>query len=228
MAAKYFRLPFSVSGTKVTVPDDSQPDGTVSYTDGYGGKYSLNPNTDPSALNVERTKMNDILYDVTNAIKVLQQQGYPDFITSSDNGGTPYSYSIGNVVRYSGAVYQSLVNSNTTDPSNTSNWALINQLPVSNRTITAGPAAITSADGNGLVSIALTVPAPLVLTLPAISATPNFLMFNIKCNGAVDGTNFVTVTADGADLIEGQGTFVLDLPYGSITLYTNGIEWLVR
>lgn len=226
--AKYFRLPFSVSGTKVTVPDDSQPDGTVSYTDGYGSKYSLNPNTDPSALNVERTKMNDILYQITDAIKALQQQSYPDFITSDDNGGTPYSYLKGTVVRYEGLVYQSLVDSNTTEPTNTSNWALINQVPVSNRTITAAPASITAADGNGIVTIALGTPAPLVLSLPAIASVPSFLLFNIKCNGAVDGTNYVTITPNGSEKVENQSTFVLNLPYASIAIYTDGTEWLVR
>ncbi len=123
--AKYFRIPFALSGTKTTVPDTSQVDGTVSYTDGYGAKYGL-PISDPDALRIERGKMNDILNDVTDAIRTLQQQGIADWISNADNGGTDYSYAINAIIRYTdGKIYRSKTSSNTSLPTDTTYWVCI-------------------------------------------------------------------------------------------------------
>ena len=43
MDTKFFKIPFAQSGDLATVPNASQPDGSVSYTDGYGVDYSLDP-----------------------------------------------------------------------------------------------------------------------------------------------------------------------------------------
>lgn len=123
--AAYFRVPFAAGGNKTAVPVTTG-DGSVNYTDGYGVRYELPRLTDPLARNIERQKMNQVFFDITSNIQQYQQNGFPDFITSADNGGTAYAYGKGATVRFddgSGfANYESLIASNTTDPTNATNW----------------------------------------------------------------------------------------------------------
>lgn len=118
----YFDVVFAENGDVDPVPDDIQPDGSVSYDSGYGVDYELDPASNPNALNIERTKMNQLFLDITTAIQQYQQHGTPPFITSVMNGGSPYSYSKYDRVLYSGVTYTSLENSNTDTPPS-SKWA---------------------------------------------------------------------------------------------------------
>lgn len=113
----YFDVPFAASGDLATVPDAVQPDGSVSYTQGYGIDYQEDPAVDPTtALEIERTKMNQLFNDITKAIQNWQQACIPPFITSAMNNGTPFSYSAGNMVYLTGVPYRSVVNANTDTP----------------------------------------------------------------------------------------------------------------
>lgn len=123
--AMYFKIPFGASGDKTAIPDTSPPDGSVSYTAGFGVNYQLDPASDSDALNIPRLQFNEMVYQITLAMQQYQQKGFPDFITSADNGGSPYSYSKNATVRAAdGNVYYSLVNSNTTTPPSAS-WGLV-------------------------------------------------------------------------------------------------------
>jgi hypothetical protein len=120
---KFFRIPFATSGDKVAVPDDSQPSGSVSYTDGFGVDYELDPGVDPAAKDVPRDESNQLYFDITNAIAELQSFGTPDFITSVLNGGAPFSYAKYARVLYSdGSVYVSKKNANTSLPTVAADW----------------------------------------------------------------------------------------------------------
>lgn len=118
----YFDTIFASSGDLTTVPDAVQPDGSVSYTQGYGIDYSLAVGV-VGRLTIERTKMNQLFYDITSALQQYQQHGTPPFITSTMNGGTPYSYSKYDRALYLGVAYRSLVDSNTTTPPSSS-WTI--------------------------------------------------------------------------------------------------------
>lgn len=130
---KFFRLPFATGGTRTAIPDTAPVDGSVSYSDGYGVDYQR-PKSDPLSKNIPRDKWNQLQFDVTNAIKELQSQGIPDFITTALNGGAAYSYSKNAIVRWTdGELYVSLINANTGDPSDGAKWGffganLTNQL----------------------------------------------------------------------------------------------------
>ena len=123
--AKYFRFPFARSGDKTALPDAVSPNGFVSYDQGYGPDYQL-AKTDPSAKDVERDKQNQIFNDITGAIKVLQEQGVPDWIAAADNGATAFPYSKGAVVRYTdGKCYVSRTAANTALPTVAAAWNLV-------------------------------------------------------------------------------------------------------
>lgn len=132
MVWRYIRTPFGSSGDRAAIPNDAQPDGSVSQVEGFGINYQLDPATDPDALNVPRDKFNEIEYGNQVAIQQLQQESDPQFITTSDNGGTPYSYKAGVRVRFTGGwagagelVYYSLVNANNTSPTDATKWGLV-------------------------------------------------------------------------------------------------------
>lgn len=121
---KYFKNPFAVNGDRTAIPEITPPDGSVSFEDGFGVNYQLDPGVDSDALDIPRNQFNQMIFDVTSAIQQYQQRGFPDFITASDNGGTPYAYEINATVRHNNVNYYSLVGGNTTTPPSAS-WGLV-------------------------------------------------------------------------------------------------------
>lgn len=129
--AKFFKTAFAAAGDKTSIPEATQPDGSVSYNQGFGFDYQRDLSSDPLAKAMPRDQTNELFYEITLALQVLQTHGYPDWITSSDNGGSPYSYDINAYVRYSdGNIYQSLINANTSTPgTDPTKWALFLNAP---------------------------------------------------------------------------------------------------
>lgn len=125
---RVIRIPFAENGDREEIPVTQQASGDVSYAQGYTLNYELDPNTDPSAKRVERTKMNQLMNDITTAVRDIQSHGVTEWITTAENGGAAFSYTLGSVVLYNGVLYQSLVNNNTQLPTVTANWAPITNL----------------------------------------------------------------------------------------------------
>lgn len=128
--AKYFIDPFAVDGDITAIPDAVQPSGSVSYSQGFTVNYTLVYPSDPSALPFPRRQFNGLMNDITLNIQQYQQHGTPEFISTADNGGTPFPYEIYSLVRYDDGggykIYQSKVGTNTTLPTNTTNWLALN------------------------------------------------------------------------------------------------------
>lgn len=126
MDTKYFVIPFASGGDIATVPNAAQPDGTVSWLIGYGVDYALDPNADPDAILVERREFNYLLLAITQSLAALQTD-FPQWVSSTDNGGTSFPYKNGAVVRYTvdGLLWQSIVAANTATPgSDATKWIL--------------------------------------------------------------------------------------------------------
>lgn len=122
MATKRFITPFADTGIKAPISD--VPAGTdVNYETGYTPEYALDPVSDPAARFVEITNENQILNDITGNTKLWQENVYPEFITSTANGGVAWEYKKGDVVLYDGVNYESLEDSNTELPT-TSKWVV--------------------------------------------------------------------------------------------------------
>lgn len=121
-ATPYFLYPWgSVGGDLLAIPATTQSDGSVSYQQGFGPDYSL-PLSNPSAFPVPRTSTNQLYNDVTVALQQYQQIGTPNFITTSQNGGSPFSYAQYSTCIYDDGtngprVFESTINSNTGLPS---------------------------------------------------------------------------------------------------------------
>ncbi len=129
--AKRFRFAFAENGNRATVEDATQASGLLSYQVGYGPQYSLDIQNDPTARRINRDRYNQVLHDITSNVQEWQNQLYPDYVPPSSNGGAPVSYGKGMIVTFSGVSRISLVDSNTTQPDNTSNWDNAFPIPVS-------------------------------------------------------------------------------------------------
>jgi hypothetical protein len=179
---KFFKYPFAVSGDKTAVPDAIQVTGEVSYQEGYGFDYQRDASSDPLAKNIERDKMNQVLYDMTAAVSELQS-GPADFITSALNGGSSYSYSLGAVVKYSGRVYESLKNANTDLPSVAASWSPVDVQGMQTSAIIVASAAGTADAITGAFT-------------PAITSLTNGMTLFVRAGAANTVTN-PTFKADG-------------------------------
>jgi hypothetical protein len=162
---RFYTQPFATAGDKTAIPDAIQPSGAVSYNQGFGFDYSRDQATDPLAKDVPREETNQLYFDVTDNLRFWQTQGAPAFVTSAENGGSPLAYSIGAVVRWRASpgdpyrTYVSRIDSNTTDPSNATNWQLFNyQFAINTDTVSTGvpvdPAYVTAR----LAGVTVTVP----------------------------------------------------------------------
>ncbi|MGO2105047.1 MAG: hypothetical protein ACTH3P_06515 [Proteus vulgaris] len=105
-----FKTPFATQGDKASIPVEIQPDGSVSYTQGYGYDYERDQVTDPAAKDIEREKMNGIFHDITEAIGEIQSFGFPKW----DEAGKPYA--IRAIVYHKNKVWQSKVENNNIEP----------------------------------------------------------------------------------------------------------------
>lgn len=159
---KFFRFPFAASGDKSAVPDTSQPTGVVSYEQGWGPDYQLNPKADPNAKPVDRQAMNQILADVTAAIREQQTTAIPDWIAPIQNGGLPFAYAVNALVRYDDGggvkIYVNTIDGNTNDPTG-AGWSvapLSGAAPLDSPAFTGTPTAPTAAPGTSTTQLATT------------------------------------------------------------------------
>lgn len=178
---KFFKNPFAVSGTRSAIPATDPGTGEVNYPSGYTPPYQL-PKTDPSSRNIERDKMNQLFFDVTNELQLLQANGVPDFITTALNEGSPFEYNAGAVVRYDDGVngprvFVSLIDANTDLPTVAASWrpARLGGLPV----------AVAAGTANALTA-AFT---------PTLGLAPNGTAFILR--HALENSGPVTLAVDG-------------------------------
>ena len=128
MAANpYFFYPFGVdNGELMEIPMTTQPDGSISYQQGYGPDYELDLLTNPDAIPIGRDTMNQLFFDITTQLQQYSQYGTPFWITTAQNQGTPFAYPKYSRVYYTdGNVYENQVTGNTTAPGVDNTWLLI-------------------------------------------------------------------------------------------------------
>lgn len=125
MAGKLFKVPFAVNGDRTATPDALQPNGSMSYAEGFGFDYerpAIDPNTgqpDPLYKPVPREGTNGLYYDITLALGIIQAQGFADW----DAAGRPYS--IQAAVRHLGQNWISNIANNNDTPGAGSSWSQI-------------------------------------------------------------------------------------------------------
>ena len=130
--AKFFYIPFGANGDIETpVPDEPQPDGSVSYSAGFGSNFQLPLASGGAALPINRVQFNSMMNDVTGAIQNMQTQGVFSWIgpvADAPLSGANYPYPINALAYYTdGNIYQSLIANNQDIPGATANWLNISR-----------------------------------------------------------------------------------------------------
>ena len=116
--AKFFGIPFALTGDKTIPPDGVQLDGSVSFSQGFGPDYQLE-DTDPSYRPVPRAQMNGVFNVITEALGELQAQGAPSWTADAQ------PYAISAIVRHNDTVWQSLIPNNNATPVAGTSWRAI-------------------------------------------------------------------------------------------------------
>ena len=225
---KYFLAAFAVDGDAVTSPPNAvQVSGSISYEQGYGPDYQLDPVTNPSALDIDRATTNGLYNDITGAIQWFQQNGVAYWIDATTNGGSAFPYALNAIVLYTdGNVYQSLAAANTVTPgTDPTKWQIIGaigqQTQAGNYAVDTGaadaiaitlnpaPASLVALEG---APIRIKVAHPNATTTPQVTIDPFAAMTITNPDGSVlfpgqiaGGAVITVVTANGttAQLVSG-------------------------
>lgn len=205
---KYFKNEFAVNGDKVTIPEDIQASGEVSYQTGFGIDYQRKLGTDILAKPFPRQGFNGLMADLTGALKQYQEHGFFNFITPQMNEGSPFAYAMGACVRYDMSEaedgsdirnFSSLVNNNTSSPKdNPAAWREIGKSANSlgyNFT-TLHTSSTLTMDQAGVVLIDASA-ADLTVTLPVVDASTVFILRRID-----NSTHQVKIQAGAMDKIK--------------------------
>lgn len=217
MAEHYFLYPFGINGNLLAIPNPTQVSGSVSYQAGFPIGYEL-ANTAPGYLPIPRNQFNQLMFDATGAIQQLQQTGFPSWITSAANGGSPFAYGLGAQVWQGGIPYRSLIANNTDTPP-TANWAVIGQ----NTFLYFNFAADTGSANNYV-----TAPNPAIPSLAAgqvVQLQPQFANTG-ACNLNVNGLGAVSIkTLANVDPLAG-----MIIPSGMYQLEYNAVTnaWVLQ
>lgn len=148
MDQKFFDVPFAFGGDQSVVPDATQPDGSVSFMEGFGFDYQRDLATDPLAKAVDRSATNYVFNVITAALAALQKVGIPEWVTPAQNGGVVLAYPKYAQVRYSATIpattfetYVSVVDGNTSVPGADNNWQPIASIVAAAADVIAGTSA---------------------------------------------------------------------------------------
>ena len=116
--AKFFKIPFAATGDVLPVPDAAQPDGSVSYAQGFGPDYQRKTDgTDPLAKTVPRDSTNALFNDLTGAVGEIQLNGVPAW----QSVGAPYP--INAIVRHNNKNWVSQITNNNDTPVEGASWS---------------------------------------------------------------------------------------------------------
>jgi hypothetical protein len=228
----YFRLPFATAGDRTTIPDTGTDE--VNYSDGYPSVYSEDPTT--TGKRIERNEFNELQYQETLAIQQYQQFGVNDFITTADNGGVPFPYSVGAFCRYDDGggfkVYKSLVDSNTALPDTPANWLDTDTYLTSGNAVeslaTTASQGLTVSTPTGAVDVELDLSG--LSTEPTVSGSTTVAIADGGSNKLAQNSDLVSAVVDktyvdglnvNADTLDGlqatafvQGTRTVSAGYG--------------
>lgn len=188
--AKRIRTSFAENGDRTVVQDVPPADGTVNYSTGYPAQYSLDIVSDPTARRVNRDRFNQIMHDITSNIQEWQNQLYPAYVAPSVNGGVAIPYRKGMVVTFGGVSRISLVDNNTTQPDNNTNWSDAFNLPVA----VGGTGADNAADARTNLGIQAATELIAGLTRIATQAEVNA---GSVANAHVTPATLASLTATG-------------------------------
>lgn len=190
MPAKKFIIPFATTGDKTSVPNSLQPDGSVSFTQGFGPDYELDKAVDPvNAKDVPRDQMNQLFFDVTDAVG--EQQLYGFALWSLDRA----PYPVNARVYHSDKLWRSTVINNSGEPGVTGWEDVSAQSPDFLNTARIDVASAATVDLNGLAPNTRNIRITGTTTITGFTIAVGRLYF-VSFNGALTLTNNAAITTN--------------------------------
>ncbi|MDR2093038.1 MAG: hypothetical protein LBP58_06965 [Azoarcus sp.] len=196
MKQTYFRTHFAVSGDADPIGFDADPSGVVTFSQGWTFDYQRDQTTDAQAKPIDRATMNWLIGVITAQLKQYQENGFPEFITADDNGGSPFAYQKLAVVQWSASgnapfdLYISLVDNNIATPADDTKWSLFSEF----------------AGGKSVKYLASGTPLPTTNTGPIWHDDYNDIMtWQTFSNNGANYTGYASRLV-GSPLIETQST----------------------
>jgi len=210
----YFLYPFGGQGDDTAIPNTGGSTGNMSYQYGFTPNYEANLLTDPSAIPVPRQQMNQLFFDITTALQIIQTQGLPTYVPVGSGGAA--NYPLGAMVRYLNKNYISMVPTNTSVPAANNDWLQLGtyittniaaaatvSLPTSGVAVAIGaislPPGLWRIDGN--VNVGFSAVSPTAVSMSAwtsITGDPepdhSFLGYGTPITAASDTTGCITPT----------------------------------
>lgn len=206
MPAKKFVVPFAATGNKTAVPNTLQPDGTVSYAQGFGPDYELDKTVDPvNAKDVPRAQTNQLYYDLTDAVG--EQQLYGVALWGADRAPYPLNAR----AYHTGKLWRSNVANNSGEP------GIVGWDDVSaNRDYINAPIATVAAAS----TINLTTGAPDTSQIAISGTGVSINGFTVEANRAflVKMTGATNTLVNSASLVTGTGA--------DITVWAGDSFWI--
>lgn len=196
--AKKFVTPFATSGDKTAVPNALQPDGTVSYAQGFGPDYELDKLVDPvNAKDVPRNQTNQLYFDLTDAVGEVQKLGAA--IWSSELA----PYGLNTRVYYSTKLWRSNTAGNSGEPGVAATWDDVSDTSIPASTTVKGIVELaTDAETiSGASATLAVVPAGLLAeqkSHPAFSANRNNVNQTAVASGVATKILFTTEVFDNS------------------------------
>jgi microcystin-dependent protein len=204
MTAKLFLIPFGKNGLRGVVPDAAQPDGSVSYDQGFGPDYERQLGVDPQAKNIGRGNFNEVIYDLSLAQQETQA-GVGAAVFSAAMATAINGYSKGAVIpRDSGRVgnWISTANNNFTDPETLgSSWLPFGVVGTLSKSLSNTTVELTTSEA-AYPTLLLTG----TLTANVSVIVPSGWVYTWNVRNRTTGAFSVTVkTSDGAGVVVRQG-----------------------
>lgn len=118
MPRRSFKVPFAASGDTTQIPTAAQPDGSVSFTQGFTFDYERpTDGTDPQGKVFPRGPFNALMNEITASIGELQQNGFP--LWAADMAPYPANA----WVRFNDQIWQNTLANNSAQPgASNSGW----------------------------------------------------------------------------------------------------------
>lgn len=189
--AKKIVNPFGIAGDRVAVPDATQSDGSVSYSEGYTFDYQRPVASGPLVKNIERQKMNQLFFDITDNIKFWQDFAYPQWYSSV--AGYPRL----SRVYHDDFYYQSAVPDNTATPGSGPEWIELGMLVTSD---TSGGVSISGIlKSKNLLQFLVTTndATPSRLSFDGLSAAAGNQVILLDSSAAVFNGELIARSASG-------------------------------
>lgn len=208
--SKIFFTKFAQAGSRTPIDVPSQPDGKISYEEGWPIGYEL-PQGDPGYKPIDRAEMNGLVFELTDAIGELQMFGFAAW--------QPGTWPKGARVRHLGELYVSTAQ--TTEAPPHSDWEISTGASfLESKTFQVGPTGDFATITEALSTLSRVSPLYKAEAITCeLKLQPGFTMAEQIIVGPGVDLSWVTITAEGDVSVSEAGEKALGYGLGAFPIF---------